>query len=221
MERGDFLANLRSWLPAIVLAALLAVGVYFAAKAFMQTSGAPKKPPKISLLPDKAPPPPPPPPKIEKKQDSPREQKEMKVDQAPKDAPPPDPTLKMEGAAGEGPSMFAAGRVTSDDLSKLGAGGREPVVNPFNSYANAIRNELQRQLARNPDLRRRQYRIEVRVWVGGDGSLRRTELLGSTGDGDTDENIRRAFAALPSFSEAPPPNMPQPIRLRIVTSGRA
>ncbi|MBL8490133.1 MAG: hypothetical protein JNM82_05075, partial [Rhodocyclaceae bacterium] len=123
MERRDFLANLRSWLPAIVLASLLAIGVYFAAKAFMQTSGAPKRPPKISLLPDK-PPPPPPPPKIEKKPEAPKEQKEVKVEQqAPKDAPPPDPTLKMEGAAGEGPSMFAAGRVTSDDLSKLGAGG--------------------------------------------------------------------------------------------------
>lgn len=221
MARSAFLANLRAWLPAVFLAVVLGIGGYFAVKAFMQTSGPPKKPPKISLLPDK-PPPPPPPPKIEKKPESPKEQKEVKVEQqAPKDAPPPDPTLKMEGAAGEGPSLFAAGRVTSDDLSKLGAGGREPLVNPFSSYANALKNELQRQLARHPDLRRRQYRIEVRVWVGGDGSLRRTELLGSTGDGDTDDSIRRAFAALPGFSEAPPPNMPQPIRLRIVTSGRA
>ncbi len=140
-----------------------------------------------------------------------------------KDQPPADPSLKMEGAAGDGPSMFAAGKVTNEDLSRMGAGGggASSLTNPFNTYASVIKNELQRHLARRSDLKRRQYRIEVRVWVAEDGRLKNYELLGTTNDGETDEAIRNVLAALPAFSEAPPAKMPQPIRLRIVASGRA
>jgi protein TonB len=129
--------------------------------------------------------------------------------------------LKMEGAAGDGPSPFAAGKVTSEDLSKLGGGGKEGVFNPFNNYAGLMKSELQRQLARQSELRRRSYRVEVRVWVDDSGKLRKSELMGSSGDADTDDLIRQTLSSLPAFSEAPPPNMPQPIRLRIVTSARA
>jgi len=184
------------------------------------SSGAPKKPLKISLIPST--PPPPPPPKEEKKPEPPKEQKEVKVEQPveQKDAPPPAPSLKMEGQAGDGPSAFAAGKVTSEDLSKLGAGGKGGLFDPFNNYAGLIKGELQRLLGKRNELRRRPYRVEVRVWVGADGSLERSELLGSSGDQDVDQAIRQALAALPAFSEGPPANMPQPIKLRIVTRGR-
>lgn len=180
-----------------------------------------RKPPKISLIPA-APPPPPPPPKEEKKPEPPKEQKEVKMEQVEKkNEPPADPALKMEGTAGDGPSLFAAGQVTNEDLSRLGTGGGTGLMNPFNTYASAIKVELQRYLARRSELKRRQYRIEVRVWVAEDGRLKNFELLGSTNDGDTDEAIRSALAALPAFSEPPPAKMPQPIRLRVVASGRA
>ena len=179
-----------------------------------------KKPPKISLLPD-TPPPPPPPPK--EKPPEPKEVKEVKVEQAKKeDAPPPDQSLKMEGAAGDGPSAFAAGKVTNEDLSKLGAGGdgnAGGLFNPFNSYAAEIKAELQRYLGRRSELKKRPYKIEVRLWVVDGGRIKRFELLGSTNDSDIDEAIRGALASLPTFSESPPANMPQPIKLRIVTGG--
>ncbi|HEX4509104.1 MAG TPA: hypothetical protein VH328_03465, partial [Burkholderiaceae bacterium] len=67
---------------------------------------------KIALLPDT--PPPPPPPKIEKKEEprlaKPTPQQEIK----PKDQPPENAPLKMEGAAGAGPSAFQSGAVTQD-----------------------------------------------------------------------------------------------------------
>lgn len=142
-----------------------------------------------------------------------------------KDQPPPDQSLKMEGAAGDGPSMFGAGKVTSEDLSKIGAAGTGTgtggLTNPFNTYAMTIKGELQRMLARKAELKKRQYKVEVLVWVSEEGLLKRFELVGSTRDDDTDEAIREALAALPSFSEAPPPKMPLPIKLRIVASGRA
>lgn len=186
----------------------------------------PPKPPKITLMVPA--PPPPPPPKIEKKPDPPKEQKEIKVEQpVPKqDSPPPSPELKMEGPAGNGPSAFSAGKVTSDDVSKIGAGkvgggnvgGEKGMFNPFNNYANLLKGELQRYLGKNSALRRRHYTVEVRVWVAGGGEIKHFELIGGTGDSDTDEAIQQAMSSLPGFGQAPPANMPQPIRLRIVTA---
>ena len=112
-------------------------------------------------------------------------------------------------------------------MSKIGGGGGSESVgknspfNPFNNYAVMMKAEVQRHLARSNELRRRSYRIEVRVWVAADGSVKQSELLGTSGDADTDDSIRQALSSLPTFSDAPPPNMPQPIRLRIITSGRA
>lgn len=182
------------------------------------------KAPKISLL-TPPPPPPPPPPKVEKKPpEPPKDQKEIKIDQpvAKVAAPVDAPALKMDGPAGDGPSNFASGNITSEDLSKIGTGtgtGKGALSNPFGDYAVLLKGELQRYLSKNNSLRRRQYRIEVRVWVDPDGKLKRSELIGTSGDGDTDDEIRQALAALPSISALPPANMPQPIRLRIVTAG--
>lgn len=207
-------------LAVILILALVGFGL----KSMLGGHGsASRKPPKISLLPA-TPPPPPPPPKEEKRPEPLKEQKEVKMEQAEKkDEPPADPSLKMEGAAGDGPSMFAAGKVTNEDLSRMGAGGgaASGLTNPFNTYASVIKNELQRHLGRRAELKRRQYRIEVRVWVGEDGRLKNFELLGTTNDGETDEAIRNVLAAFSAFSDPPPAKMPQPIRLRIVASGRA
>lgn len=189
---------------------------------------APSKPPKIALInPDTPPPPPPPPPKFEKKPDPPKEQKEMKVEQPapPKAEPAPSPELKMDGPAGDGPSGFASGNITSEDLSKVGNGkggtggaaAANGLFNPFNGYANQLKGELQRYLGKQAALKRRQYVVDVAVWVAPDGKLQRFELLGSAGDDDIDAALRAAITALPTFSQAPPANMPQPIKLRVRT----
>lgn len=194
---------------ALVVLALLGWGV---SALLGGKSKPPPKAPKITLL---APPlPPPPPPKLEKKPDPPKVQKEIKVEQ-PKPAPPqPSPELKMDGPAGDGPSAFAAGPITNDDLSKLGNG----MFNPFNNYANLLKGDLQRYLKKNNALRNRHYTIEVHVWVADGGELKRFELVGSTGDSDTDEAIRQAMSSLPGFKQAQPAKMPQPIKLRIVVT---
>jgi outer membrane biosynthesis protein TonB len=200
----------------IVILALVGWGLY---GMLGGKSAGTKKPPKISLIPS-TPPPPPPPPKEEKRPEPPKEQKEVKMMEDKKEQPPADPSLKMEGAAGDGPSMFAAGKVTSEDLSRLGTGGGGSLVNPFNTYAMTIKGELQRQLAKRPELKRRQYKVEILLWVTDDGRLKHFELVGSSKDDETDESIRAVLAALPSFSEPPPAKMPLPIKLRIVASGR-
>jgi len=185
------------------------------------------KAPKISLMPT-TPPPPPPPPKEEKRPEPPKDQKEIKVDQPapPKDAPaaPPSQDLKMDGPAGDGPSAFSAGKITSDDISNVGKSGAAVVpsgmFSPFNNYATAVKGELQRFLARNKDLRQRAYRIDVELWVGRDGALSRYELMGSSGDTEVDELIRQSLSTMSNFTQVPPERMPQPIRMRLITGGR-
>ncbi len=208
--------------------ALLGGAMYFMLSG--KSSSGVKKPPKITLMPT-TPPPPPPPPKEEKKPEPPKEQKEIKdVPQAPpKDAPPAPPSqdLKMDGPAGDGPSAFSSGKITNEDLSKVGTGGGgggiEPpkgLFNPFNNYATQLKGELQRYLSKNKDLRQQAYKVEVHVWVNASGNMVRHELLGSTGNTDVDQAIRQAMNQMGAFTSSPPDNMPMPIRLRLVASGR-
>ena len=208
---------------AVVLA-LMAWGVYsFVSKV----EDKPRKAPKISLIPT-TPPPPPPPPKEEKKPEPPKDLNKPPPMEQPKMAPPaPSADLKMDGPAGDGPSAFSAGKITSEDLSNV---GKAPVVAPtggggvvgggfnaFSFYANLIKGELQRQLTRNKDLREMAYKAEVQVWVNRDGSIGRFELIKGTDDKELDALLTKAIASATAFSAGPPEKMPQPIRLRIST----
>lgn len=217
--------NLLIGLGICLVLAILVLGGYYLLSG---KSGGVKKPPKISLIPT-TPPPPPPPPKEEKKPEPPKEQKEVKeVPQAPpKEAPPAPatPDLKMDGPAGDGPSAFSSGKITSEDLSKFGTGGGgdgggKGLFNPFTNYATMIKGELQRYLSKNKDLRQKAYKVEVHVWVAADGRLTRHDLIGSTGDSDMDEAIRQALAQMGTFTGGPPADMPMPVRLRLKAGGR-
>jgi len=127
----------------------------------------------------------------------------------------------MEGAAGDGPSSFASGNITSEDLSKMGTGkGALSEGINFNSYSMMLKSELQRYLSKDGNLRHEMYKVEVRIWLAADGSVKKAELISGTGDEATDEELKKAMETLPKFTEAPPPTMPQPIRLRIVSTGR-
>jgi protein TonB len=132
----------------------------------------------------------------------------------------------MDGPAGDGPSAFSAGKITSDDISNVGKGGGAAAVpatgmfSAYGGYASQLKSEVQRILQRNKDLRTQSYRVEVRIWVAKDGSLQRHELVGSTGDAEIDTLINQTLAATKAFSQPPPDRMPQPIRLRINTANR-
>lgn len=205
----------REWLsyvlPVAVMLALLAAGAYLLHDMLGSKGGKPKRPPKISLLPDK--PPPPPPPKEEKKPEPP-ERKEVKVEtpQEPQPQAQNEP-LKMEGAAGDGPSPFAAGTVTRENDFNTGA------RLSFAFYTNHLQRYLQEELAKNKRLRATDYRVMVRVWLARDGGVQRVELAGSSGDAEVDAAVRSALGAIAAVKEPPPENMPQPVKLRISNRG--
>jgi len=212
----------KPWVAVVVCGIVLALIAWGLHTLMGSKAGNKPRQPKISLMTPPPPPPPPPPPKFEKKIEPPKDLKEVKVEQQVQKAEPPAPTpeLKMEGAAGDGPSAFSSGKITSEDLSKMGNGKGELGGLNFNNYSIMLKSELQRYLSKDSNLRHRQYRVEVHVWLAADGSLKKSELINGTGDEATDDEIRQALASTPRFREAPPANMPQPIRLRIASVGR-
>lgn len=205
----------------VVSLAVLGGVVWLANELVNMKSDKPKKPPKISLLPDR-PPPPPPPPKEEKKPEPPKVvQKEVKVE-APK-APTPqsaEAPLKMEGAAGDGPSAFSSGPVTQDYI-----GGPTVAPPPVASklmqgvFAERLQRHLQTELNRNRKLKDSDYRVSLRVWIGRDGAVQRAELVQSTGSQAIDELLQQTLTQIAAMREPPPDSLPQPIRIRITARG--
>lgn len=204
---------------AVVALALLA-GAGALIKRLLDAPDAPRRQvARISILPD-TPPPPPPPPKEEKKPEPPKEEpkqvmrEEPLKQQVPKQDNQP---LKMEGAAGDGPSAFAAGAVTQEYTGGTpGAGGGSPLNRlAFTSYANAVTRALNEHLAREKDLKQQNYKIPVNVWLAPDGALQRVELVGTTGDASLDDTLRSALKRFPGAVNALPERMPQPLRVLV------
>lgn len=169
---------------------------------------------RITVMPD-TPPPPPPPPKEEPRREPLKESaKELKQEQPkPAEAAPQEAEqLKMEGAAGEGSSPFAAGTVLNEYRGgEIGAGGGLG----FTFYTNQLQRHLQSALARKSEVKRINYRVVVRVWLDGAGGLSRVELEDGTGSPTVDEALRKALEDLPAMNTRPPGDLPQPIRVRI------
>jgi protein TonB len=206
-------------LLGVVVLALTVVGI----KSLMgEKSGKPRKPPTVTLLPDK-PPPPPPPPKEEKRPEPPKDDhKEVKVVQNVEQAAPQAPSeqLKMEGAAGDGGSPFGSGTVGREyaggAVGTVGGGGGGMGV-----YAGRLQRHFQDHLSRNRKLRGSDYRVVVKLWLRRDGSLERAELAGTTGTDSLDELLRESLQQAPAMREPPPENVALPIRIRVTNRGAA
>jgi outer membrane biosynthesis protein TonB len=197
---------------ALGLGLLLILGaIGLAVKSLMTANTSNKKAPTtIKIMPD-TPPPPPPPPK-----EPPKEQpKEMKVEQPrPQEAPqPPAETLKMEGAAGDGPSPFQSGTVTDEYKGGTTIGGKDR----FGWFTGLLKGQIENALAKDKELAKGDYRLVVKVWIAQSGKIDRYELEGSSGNAQTDDLIKAALSTISSVSEPPPEQMPQPVKLRITS----
>lgn len=219
IEPREGSAGLKRFLvPGVLLLALGGVG-WFIASQMGQGGSAPKRQTvKIAVLPDT--PPPPPPPKEEKRPEpKPEENRPQPQEQKVVEAPAEPQPLKMEGAAGDGPSAFGAGSVSNEYRGgDVGTGGGGTVGDRLaaSSYGNAVKREVDNWLQRQPALRRAgDFSLPLHIWVRPDGSIERTRLVGSTGDADTDQAVREALERFPGFRNPPPAGMPQPISLKL------
>lgn len=201
-------------LVMVGIAVLVGLG-YGLKKLFSGQAPAKKPVTTIKLLPDTPPPPPPPPPPPkEQPKEQPKEIKQEVKQEAPQ---PPSEALKMEGAAGDGPSPFTAGAVTNDykggeaETGKIGGKSNAR----FNWFSASIKRQIEEALAKDKTLASGKYSVVVHVWVEADGRFKRCELAGSSGDPETDSRIKAALSSMPPLADSPPDDMPQPVKLRV------
>lgn len=179
---------------------------------------------KISILPD-TPPPPPPPPKEEKKPEPPKEEpkqviREEQIKQV--EAPKPAEAIKMEGAAGDGPSAFAAGAVNRDYAggtpgTGTGTGGTASDRAQERFYANTARQLLQSEIEKHLRSDAEQLTATFAIWLDRDGVIQRFELSPSGNDGN-DSALRAALDETRRLLKLPPPPalaLSQPLRFRL------
>lgn len=210
------------WVKRVVvsLAAILVLGAlgYMVKSLFTGGSTGKKAVTTIKLLPDTPPPPPPPPPKEPPKEQPKEQPKEVKEVPQPKpEQTPPAEVLKMEGAAGDGPSPFAAGTVSNEYKggevgTKIGGG---PSKYQFAWYTDLIKNKIEDEMAKDKVLANGAYKFVVKIWVTSNGRIERCELVGSSGDAERDMLFKKVLEEMPPLSDAPPGDMPQPVKLRV------
>ena len=213
------------WLKRIALLLLgllmLAALSYGLKKLMSGVDAQPKKKITTIALKDLPPPPPPPPPPKEQPKEQPKDQpKEVKEVQAPKPVQtPPTEVLKMDGPTGDGPSAFAAGNPTGEykgeNLGDTKTIGGAPNKHQFDWYTGLIKERVEDALTQDKALASGAYKVIVKVWIASSGNIQRYELVSSTGDDSIDGLIKKALDDMPALSEAPPPDMPQPIKLRV------
>ena len=160
----------------------------------------------IALLP-----PPPPLPQVE--QPPPPEVKEEvnipEPETLSQDEPPPgDLGLDADGSAGSDGFQLRARKGGRDLLS---AGG------PLAWYADRIQESIYRTLSANKKVRSASYVVNVNLWLNHDGSVDRFELASTTGNPELDKSLRNALDKVGPLGNELPPDLPQPVRLKIVS----
>jgi protein TonB len=218
MEEKERPAWLRWGGVLLCLAAFVMVGLWL--KDFLGSAEPPKKQglQQITLI---KPPPPPPPP--EQKPPEPVVKEEIKIsepdpepmDQA--DEPPPGPDLAVDAeGTGSGDSFGLVGKKGGSDLIGSGRGG-----NPWAWYDGivneAINSAFQDALAREQALKDKSYKVIVKVWIDARGQISRVVLGDTTGDAKVDQLLKDVLQNLRALREAPPADMPQPIKIRVTS----
>ena len=209
-------SNLRRYLPVIGISLGVIAVVAAVVWLIVSNMGSSAKPTRkliqqVQIIRPPPPPetPPPPPPEPEKVEVQEPEQPEPEAADA--EQPPAGDQLGLdaEGVAG-GDGFGLLGRKGGRDL--LGTGGDQ-----YNWYGQIVKNDLMDKLAEIRDIRRDRYSVEVRVWLAPDGHIQRFKVVTSTGNKELDRDLVIALESLDRVSEIPPADLPQPVRLRIVS----
>lgn len=86
-------------------------------------------------------------------------------------------------------------------------------------YANLVQAELERAIRRNRKALSRAYQAKLRIWLDPAGIVRRSEINGSALDATLRRTIVGAIENL-VISRPPPPDLPQPVSVRISVDWR-
>jgi protein TonB len=146
--------------------------------------------------------------------------------------PPSSDTLGLDAKGGPGSDAFGlASKRGGRDITTLGSDGQngtssgpgghgqgEPMAK-FAGYAFRLRDSVTARLNARAELRVANYDAVIEIWIDPDGGIKRVALAKSTGIARIDEAIRQTVQRLPKLTLPTPPDMPQPVDLRIVSKG--
>jgi len=205
---------LRKLAPAAVALAVI-VGVALIVRSLLSQAPAsdPRRQQEVTLI---KPPPPPPPPKEQPPPPDVKEEVDIPEPEAvPQDVPeaanepPPGEALGLDAEGGAGGDGFGlAARKGGRDLLQSGGGDGEAWV----------RGELDRvltaALSNDEALRRKRFRVPVRIELAADGSVQRVELLQSTGDAQVDRLLESRLGSV-RLSAPLPAGVRKVVRLRV------
>ena len=216
--------SLRSRLPVIaglLFMALFTAGVIWLVKGFIDNAEPPEKThvQKISLVK-------PPPPKPEEKLPEPEkmEQEQPKQDEVQMDAPPTPDQPKDEGpppgeqlgldadGSGSGDGFGLAARKGGRDITTLGGGGGDRMA----WFSGRISRQLEDKLRHAKTLQGKEYQVIAQLWFDVGGNVSRVRLDKGTGNADLDEVLRQEIQQV-SLRDPLPDDIPQPVRLRVVS----
>jgi protein TonB len=160
---------------------------------------------------------PPPPPPPEEQPPPPEVQEEVKL---PDPEEQPTPSDDAQPPPGDQLGLDADGTAGSDGFGLAARrGGRDLIGggDAFRWYANVLKDDILRRLSDNKRVRANRYSVNVRLWIDRNGAVERVALASTTGDSELDGELERALGGIERFAQAPPADMPQPVRLRIVS----
>ena len=187
------------YLPALGMFALsgILVGAVLLLIGFLNDKPqAPVRIQQISLLPSLPPP-------VEKPPE-PEIKKEMPPMEAPRDAmtDASDP-IATENTSGNGPAI---------SFGKASAG----IGTPFGSYSADLTADIRDWFVQDRKLRGERYSVVLRLWIARSGRIERAELASTTGIATLDQRLRSTLVGfIGKVREAPPQEMPQPVRLSV------
>jgi len=185
------------------------------------TAGPKRQVARIALLPDTPPPPPPPPKEQKKEEPKPQPRPQAQPEQAPKPPQPANEPIKMEGAAGNGPSAFAAGAVNNEYRAgpTSSGGASSPGVADRAAerlYANTVRQLLLAEMERRLAPEAGELSANFALWINPDGHIARWEADGGT------PALKTALDASAEALRLPvPPAVAQPMRFRLTVRAGA
>ena len=207
----------RRWLPWVGGLVIFGgfAGVIYAMVSSLSNTPAPTPPlvQQISIV--QPPPPPPPPPEVEEPPPAPEEEVEVPepepepvAENEDSDEPPPGEDLALDADGVAGSDGFGL-RAKKGGRGLIGGGDRNAW------YAGVLQRDLQGLLSSIDDVRKGRYAVIVRIWVADDGTIKDSEIVRGSGSAAVDTALAKALQGGMRLSEAPPEDLPQPIKLQI------
>lgn len=198
---------------ALVLVALLVLGVALWWLLFKDTASTRRpvvQPPMLALPPP--PPPTPPPPEKPPEPETPPE--EAMPEPEPLDQPTPTPDnsdpVTMNADAQAGGDNFGIQSGSGGGSSGVGRGGAGNAT-----YGRYLGYLMQQAISRDDKVKRLAFQLQVNVWLASDGRLEKVELVRGSGNEEADAAVLDALRRIGKVDQVPPPSLDFPARVLI------